>query len=902
MKKLKTLIVEDSVADQRRYVSFLESRDAQNFEFTFAPTLDQAEEVFQTEVYDLVILDYLLPDGSGLEFLRSQSGRIRSESTPIIMATSIGDEKIAVESLKCGAVDYIVKGKVDAETFKIAVDGAIRAFNLKTQLRLQNEELLDFKTLTERSSDFVLVISGNDLSILDANPSICEALGYAKEDMLQKKFSDLDSNFSPIESLESFLHKIKEHGSQKIETDLQRKDGTTLPAYLNFSFSSTSQGLKLIAIGHDLTERRKMNAIMQMEKEKALELADFKTQFLARMSHDIRTPLNSIIGMTDVLQESKIDEDQQRYLSTISTAGQGLLDLVNDILDITKIEAGEITLEEREFDLETILVDAIDIISVQARRAKTDVIVEKIPYLDSMVIGDQTRMKQIVMNLLNNAVKFTEGGEVILRAEVISNVLRISVKDNGIGIPQGKLSHIFEAYKQADQSMNRRFGGTGLGLSICKKLVEIMHGEIWVESDIGKGSVFTFEIPLYLGKKNLNTNSNTMLKDKNIFILTKTYSDAKYLESLITELGGHAEIFTEPNKALQVLPTKSYDLYLIDCKLNKQNGFHFVDAAQKIQDISRKIMLMLPAGGHRQSDVKQAELLGISTVLIKPIKIDYFTSAWKRLTGSLENQSILKTPIEKELGPLKVLVADDIESNRAVIEAYLKKTSCIVDFANNGRLAVESYLAKRHDVIFMDMYMPEMNGLEATKKIREEEQGLGFEKHTVIIALTANTFDESAKKMIHAGCDDFLTKPIRKRTVLEKLGEVNNEKPEVSIKVDDSFLVAGINRGVLDELFSIDEDGKLLADMIKAFLQQSETMFDRLRQDVIKRQIKSVTDLSHELGEMSGTLGAEKLAYSCWNLQSAAERGAFDGFAHFFKIVEGDFEKTTEFFRARLKS
>ncbi len=899
MKKLKTLIIEDNVADQRRYVSFLETKENSIFDFTFAATLDQAEDVFKTMPYDLVILDYLLPDGSGLEFLKNHAEKIKHEATPIIMATSIGDEGVAVESIKWGAVDYIVKGKIDSETFKIAVDTAIRNFALRNQLRLKNEELSDFKEMTEHSSDFVFVLSG-DLTFLDANPSLCTALSYAKAELVGMNLSAISPQFT--KGLEEFIANIKKNGSCKIESDFKKKDGTIFPVYLNFSFSNTSQGMKLIGIGYDLTERKKMDQMLRLEKERALEHAEFKTQFLARMSHDIRTPLNSIIGMTEVLNEGHLDEDQRRYLSTISVAGQSLLDLVNDILDITKIEAGQVSLEEHEFDLEGIFVDAVDVISIQARRRNTEVIIEHIPQLDTLVVGDPLRLRQIVMNLLGNAVKFTEGGQITISAYSLDNsTLRVNVKDTGIGIPKNKLHEIFEAYKQAGADTTRKYGGTGLGLSICKKLVEIMHGQIWAESEVGKGSTFIFEVPLRLGRAKANsTMAKETLIDKKVFILAKSVPEAKYIAKMVAFLGGKAEISSNPEEAQSSIKNKNYDLNIIDCRLESQSGFQFIESLEKIKPVSKNTILLLPAGGHSKADIKQAERQDIGAVLIKPLKMDYFLSGVRKALGI--ESTVTESDTEFTLPKMRILIADDIDTNRTLLEAYLKKTSCEIDFAQDGLQAYQMAQAKTYDAVFMDMYMPEMSGEESTAKIRSYEQSKGLDA-VPIVALTANAFDESAKKMIHAGCNDFLTKPIRKKVLIEKLMEISKHSLPKAAQGDDKnepFSDAGINPQALKDLRYVDEHGEFLAKMIKSYLTHSEAIMNQLKKAVGRRHFHTVAELANELNEMSGTMGADKLAYSCWGMQVAAEKGEIDVFAHFFKIIEDDYAKARVFFSSEL--
>lgn len=520
-----------------------------------------------------------------------------------------------------------------------------------------------------------------------------------------------------------------------------------------------------------------------------------KSEFLASMSHEIRTPMNAIIGMAELLSDTPLSKEQKGFVETLEKSGDTLLSLINGILDLSKIEAGDVELEKTNFDLGELIEETCDVMSVRARKKNIEFLSRIEPNVPVSLVGDPSRLRQIIVNLIGNAIKFTNDGEIVLNVRLMrygdpkyiepedekSVCLLVDVKDSGIGIPKDKQDKIFESFKQADSSTTRKYGGTGLGLSICKKITKLMDGKIWVESELGKGSKFCFTAAFKLQKEKETTTFvkpgeidvkgiSTLIVDDNAtnrLILREILSvwDAK-----ITEAEGGKEAISIINSAYT--ENEPFNLVLLDCHMPEVDGLEVAKFLRKQKNSDTTTIMML-SSDYKPNDLKQIDKHGIGAYLLKPVKRKELKNAILTTLGLWKAQ-IQKGKLEKKkkakvtIPPLKILLVEDNPDNRMLIEAFLKKSPVEIDEAENGQVAVDKFENNKYDIVLMDIQMPVMDGFTATKTIRDWEKK-NHRSETPILALTAYAMKEDRDKTIGVGCSDYLTKPIKKEKLLDAL-------------------------------------------------------------------------------------------------------------------------------------
>lgn len=723
--------------------------------------------------------------------------------------------------------------------------------------------------------------------IVFANQRYCDTLGMPLEKLVGKTDRDLFADALANKYLNDDkwvmqtglpFHDIEEHPS---------KDGhKTIYVEVLKAPVVDSEGRRVGIQGMfwDVSTRKRAEQALQEAKELAEHANRAKSDFLANVSHEIRTPMNAIIGMTELLLDSQIDSTQREYLTMVQHSGESLLSLINDILDFSKIEAGKLELDNQSFNLRDRISDTMRSLSLRAHAKNLELALRIDPKIPPRVIGDITRIRQVLVNLVSNAIKFTHRGEVVVDVTVESfdptqTRLRFGVKDTGIGIEASKVDSVFDEFEQADTSTTRKYGGTGLGLAICSRLVRLMNGELKVNSEFGEGSEFYFSVDLPIDPEPEAYEFSVDLQDIAILVVDDNETNRKIMDDTLRAWGMKTFLAENAEEAIGLLRAMAVagqpiPVVVTDVNMPDHDGYDLSSWIREDPNLQKtKICLMTSGGRHGESNLRKQ--LRIDAHLLKPIKQSDLYEAFASMLSLVSIRKEIKkkeTELEKSVGQLRILLAEDNVVNQRLAVALLEKHGHSVVVAGNGREAVDTFAGNEFDAVLMDIQMPELDGIEATKKIREIEVELA--KRTPIIAMTAHAMAGDRERFLDAGMDDYIPKPIRVARLIEALGLAVGEEPSTvssTIKQQSPHLV---NWNHAFE--TVAGDKELLVELINVFINERDVMLSEIQTAIHSSDSKELRRSAHAFKGALFHLGADQIAEIAAQLESKGQNGVFE--------------------------
>jgi two-component system sensor histidine kinase/response regulator len=744
----------------------------------------------------------------------------------------------------------------------------------------------ELETLFNTSRD-MLCIAGLDGYARRLNPAWETTLGFSREELMARPFLHLVHPDDRV-STAAEARKVMEEGGESVtfETRLRCRDGS----YRWLSWNSVplkEEGLVYCSV-RDVTEQ-KMAAVELKEAREAAEAANrAKSDFLANMSHEIRTPMNAVIGMAELLLDTSLAPDQRDYMVALKDSAESLLGLINDILDFSKIEAGMLDLVPSEFDLRETLGNTLRTLGVRAHQKGLELVGRVAPDVPETLVGDAPRLRQVVVNLVGNAIKFTERGEVLVQVEKEAAgesdvTLALLVADTGIGIPLDKQATVFEAFAQADVSTTREYGGTGLGLTIAARLVAMMGGRLTLESEPGRGSRFRFRARFALpppGTVSAFPVVPPRLRGLRVLVVDDNATNRRILEEMLTQWRMRPRTAASGPQALGELERaarrgRPYPLVLLDGNMPEMDGFALAAEMKRRPRLAGASIMMLTSSA-RPGDRARCLELGVAAYLTKPVKqsdlLDTIAGVLATRAGARVPRKTAGVSRPRPARPLRVLVAEDNPVNQQVAVGMLERAGHTAMVVSQGREALAALEREPFDVVLMDVQMPELDGLETTAAIRElEGEGGG---HLPIVAVTAHVMKGDVERCLAAGMDAYVAKPLRSAELLAAIESVLGGRPRPP---SPSPAPA---RGIVDRerlLERVGHDRKALAALVRVFLADYPKQLARIRRAILARDPRALRDGAHALKGAVSNFAAPAATEAALRLQQIGDRGDVTG-------------------------
>lgn len=759
-------------------------------------------------------------------------------------------------------------------------------------------------SIVELAGDAIIVVN-EEQEIVFLNNVTAQLFGYSTAELLGESLDLLlPAGYVPeqLQQLDSFDVETSRREMGKFRRlSAKARDGTEFPIEVSIGKTEVDERKLVTVVLRDITERdwaerALLNANAQLEESTrrsrklarmAQEASQAKSAFLANMSHEIRTPMNAIIGMSSLLQETSLTAEQQEYVEMVRRSSESLLELINDLLDFSKIEAGRLEIEEQPFNLRDAVETSLDLVAVKAAEKGLDLAYYLAPGTPALVIGDVTRLRQMLVNLLANAVKFTEAGEVVVKVEATAleasvdeegttdlYTLSFAVRDTGIGVAPGQAEEIFQPFSQADAATARHYGGTGLGLSIGRQLAEAMGGRMWVESEgVGQGSTFFFTVQVQAPQEQppaCMVGPQPELAGKRLLVVDDNRTQRQMIVECARTWGLMVHTAGSAREALSLLEEeRHFDLILLDMQLQEQ-------VAQAVRELATgkttRLVGMVPIGKRRPGPEDQL----LKTRIHKPVRAEILYETLLRLVGDQTEMANRRRRPEGRLDerlakrhPLRILVAEDNLINQKVVLRILQKLGYGADAVADGQEVLEALRRRPYDLVLMDVRMPRMDGVEATRQIRAEWPP---EQQPRIVAMTASARVGERERFLAAGMDDYVSKPVRIRDLVRALESTGPLGWADSDAQADLFAGPVLDPEALQLLHSVvNEKPEMFAEMVTIYLEKSDSRLARIAAALAAEEAYTLEFEAHSFKSVSATLGALRLAAICEQIEQLAE-------------------------------
>ncbi|HXY70117.1 MAG TPA: response regulator, partial [Gemmatimonadales bacterium] len=712
--------------------------------------------------------------------------------------------------------------------------------------------------------------------VRDANPRFQTLFGYALEEIRGQTLNDLIVPPTERAAARQLDETVRAGETVVIEVERRRKDGQAVTVRASAARVEGGGEPALFVLYEDISKEIAARRALQEAKEAAEKVAQMRSAFLANMSHEIRTPMNAVLGLAELLLDTELSTDQRRSLVLIQSSGETLLTLLNDILDLSKIEAESLQLEQVPFDLPRLVDSTVSLLAVRARERSIELLADMPASVPEQVRGDPTRLRQVLTNLIGNAVKFTEQGEVVVSVRLVSErdsraTVRFAVKDTGIGIPERQRQSIFQPFNQGDLSMTRRYGGTGLGLTIAQRLVAMMGGELAVRSEEGRGSEFSFQVELAVEPAMpaaLPAPGAVPLSGLRMLVVDDNQSNRRVVRGLLFAAGVTVDEAASADEGLNMMRHASdegqaYALAILDAQMPGRDGFQMAQSVAAEPALLATRLLMLTSAGQR-GDAQRCRELGIHGYLTKPVsRADLLDMVAGILGGAAAgpggHEVVTRHRIAESRRHLTILLAEDNQVNQEVAATMLRKRGHHVDVVGTGTAAVAQASKQHYDVVLMDIQMPEMDGLDATRALRAMPACADLP----IVALTAHALAEERQNCLAVGMNAYVTKPFKAFELFaaaEGWG-ARSAPPPVDL--------AAFRREMAEAGASEAVNG-----IIESFLDSSATRTDAMARAVEAGNTDEVARLAHAFKSSAAQLGANRLADRLKEMEAAAKEGA----------------------------
>jgi PAS domain S-box-containing protein len=680
-----------------------------------------------------------------------------------------------------------LENRVQERTAELAQTNKVLEAEIRDRARAQEalrESEKRYREIFESASDLIQCVDTQG-GILYVNRAWHETLGYTEEDLKALSLFDVIHPENKEQCFEVFKGAMSGEKVDRIEVVFRTKTGekVILEGTASYGWENKKKPVSR-SIFHDITKRKQVEAEMLNAMEAAQAASRAKSEFLANMSHEIRTPLNGVLGMIELVLDTDLLPEQREDLGMAKTSADALLTIINDILDFSKIEAGKLELDLIDFDLRQSLEQTMKMFAARADQQGLELACDIRPGVPESLKGDPTRVRQVITNLVGNALKFTDKGEVIVRVESEAPhgdraCVHFSVMDTGIGIPADKQRLIFESFTQADGSTARRYGGTGLGLSISSRLVEIMGGRIWVESELGKGSTFHFTVDFSLsagGRERPAPAEPIVLEGLPVLVVDDNLTNRRILGEILSRAGARPIMVEGAAAAMIALERAAHAatpirLILLDSQMPDVDGFELAAQIKRDPGLAAAPVIMLTSGGQR-GDAARCRVLGIAAYLTKPVGQAELLGAIRNVLGSNQESAKAAPPgapplrsRERHIVSRHILLAEDNAINQKLATRMLEKQGHTVVAAMDGHQALAAIDNESFDLVFMDVQMPGMDGFEVTQALREKEKTTG--SHLRIVAMTAHAMQGDRERCLAAGMDGYIAKPIHAKDLMQ---------------------------------------------------------------------------------------------------------------------------------------